>query len=118
MAYQYAWMRLILVQKEPNGYRWISCTYANTKTIKLNCSLPVGKFVLILIPEWEAKAYDFHLVCKSTVPVTLERKGKEEHPSILEDSCMDLAQRYGHMVQVNRSICSYHFIEPNLGFAI
>lgn len=31
---------------------------------------------------------------------------------------MDVAQRYGKMVQVNKNICSYHFIEKNIGFII
>jgi hypothetical protein len=31
---------------------------------------------------------------------------------------MDIAQRLGKMVQVNKNICSYHFIERNIGFII
>ena len=31
---------------------------------------------------------------------------------------MDLAQRNGKLVQINRNICSYHYIEKNLGLII
>jgi hypothetical protein len=31
---------------------------------------------------------------------------------------MDLAQRYGKMVQINKNICSYNFIDKNIGFVI
>ncbi len=31
---------------------------------------------------------------------------------------MDIAQRLGKRVQVNKNICSYHFIERNIGFII
>jgi hypothetical protein len=31
---------------------------------------------------------------------------------------MDIAQCKGRLVQVNRNICSYHFIEPTLGLII
>ena len=71
MAYRYAWIRVVLVQKEPSGYRWVTCAYANNKTIKLSCSLPAGKFVVIIMPEWEVKPYDFHLIWKGTIPITL-----------------------------------------------
>ena len=118
MTYQYAWMRVILVQKEPTGYRWVACAYNNSKTVKLTCSLPAGRFVVIIMPEWNEKPYDFHFIYKGTIPITIRREKREEYGNIVEDSCMDLAQRYGHLVQVNRSICSYHFLEPYLGFAI
>ena len=31
---------------------------------------------------------------------------------------MDLAQRLGRMVQVNKNICSYHYIEKTMGLII
>ena len=31
---------------------------------------------------------------------------------------MDLAQRYGKMVQINKNICSYNLIDKNIGFVI
>ena len=31
---------------------------------------------------------------------------------------MDLAQRFGKLVQVNKNICSYHFIEKTVGLII
>ena len=31
---------------------------------------------------------------------------------------MDVAQREGKLVQVNNSICSYHYIEKNIGLII
>jgi hypothetical protein len=31
---------------------------------------------------------------------------------------MDLAQRYGRLLQINKNICTYNYIEKNIGFII
>ena len=31
---------------------------------------------------------------------------------------MDLAQRFGKLAQISKNICSYHYIEKNIGFVI
>lgn len=31
---------------------------------------------------------------------------------------MDLAQRFGQLVQINRSLCSYHYIDRTAGLII
>ncbi len=45
-------MRLILVEKENKGYRWIGGAYSNNKSTKLTAVLTPGEYVVIMIPEW------------------------------------------------------------------
>lgn len=73
---------------------------------------------MIMMPEWNDKAFDFNLIFKGTTETFFERKAYELYPNIVEESCMDIAQRWGKMVQVNKNICSYHYIERNLGLII
>ncbi len=110
LTYDYAWIRVILVQKEADSYRWIGAAYSNGKITKISASLTAGEYVVILMPEWKDKPYDFNLVFRGTCETFFERKPYELYRNILEESCMDLAQRLGKLVQVNKNICSYHYI--------
>jgi hypothetical protein len=60
-------MRLILVQQESSGYRWIASTYSNHKSIKISVDLTPGNYILIIMPEWNEKRYDFHLMFYGTI---------------------------------------------------
>jgi hypothetical protein len=111
-------MRLVLVQRDTTGYRWITAAYANSKTIKLSALLTPGHYILIILPEWKQKRYDFQLMYFGTSAARFERRPYEPFRNILQESCMDLAQRFGRMAQINRNLCSYHHIERTLGFII
>jgi hypothetical protein len=111
-------MRLVLVQQESSGYRWITSTYSNHKTIKLAANLIPGSYILIIIPEWLQKKYDFQLMYFGTSAASFERRSYDQHKNIIQECCMDLAQRYGKITQINKNLCSYHFIERNIGFII
>lgn len=111
-------MRVILVQQESSGYRWITAAYSNHKTVKLSAALTPGNYIIIILPEWRNKKYDFQLMYFGTTPANFERKSYETHKNIIQESCMDLAQRYGKIAQINRNLCSYHYLERNIGFII
>lgn len=37
---------------------------------------------------------------------------------LIEKGCLDLAQRYGELNQINKFICSYNYITENVGLII
>jgi hypothetical protein len=59
-------MRVILVKKEGNSYCWIAGAYTNKKTTMIEASLGAGEYIVILMPEWPEKAFNFNLVFKGT----------------------------------------------------
>ncbi len=111
-------MRLILVQQETSGYRWIESAYSNHKTVKISTTLNPGKYILIIMPEWGHKKYDLNLMFNGTTNAIFERQPYEFHKNIIEESCMDLAQRFGKLAQISKNICSYHYIQRDIGFVI
>jgi hypothetical protein len=42
LTYSYMWVRVLLVQREYDGYRWIEGGYANSKSIRFHCALTAG----------------------------------------------------------------------------
>ena len=84
LSYEYSWMRLILVQVERNGYRWISCAYGDKKSVKIGCFLEAGNYALIILPEWKTKPYDLTLTYKGTAQTVIEKKPCALYKGILE----------------------------------
>jgi hypothetical protein len=70
------------------------------------------------LPEWDSKPYDLNLTLFSNLETRIERKTYTDHPHIIEESCMDLAQRKGRLIQINSNICAYNFIDYKTGFII
>jgi len=66
LTYEYAWMRVILVQKENNSFRWVKGAYSNKKSAKIAVSLTPGQYVVIILPEWPEKPQNFNLIFKGT----------------------------------------------------
>ena len=48
----------------------------------------------------------------------LERKNYRDYQNILMESAMDLAQQHGRLNQINKNICSYNYIDHELGLII
>jgi hypothetical protein len=42
----------------------------------------------------------------------------QQHPSILTETCIDIAQRFGLFRQVNKSLCSYSLVDRSNGFIL
>ena len=42
----------------------------------------------------------------------------EKHPQILTETCMDIAQRFGELRQLNTRLCSYRLVDQKNGFII
>lgn len=47
------WIRMMLVQREFDGYRWIEGGYCNAKSVTLASSLSPGEYYLLIMPEWK-----------------------------------------------------------------
>lgn len=60
-GYKYVWMRVILVLKDFDGYRWIDGVYNNEKSLHLKCMLEPGEYFIIIMGEWEKKVFDVTL---------------------------------------------------------
>lgn len=60
LKYDYMWMRVLLVQREFGGYRWIEGSYSGGKTVVLATNLSPGEYYLLLMPEWK-KTQNFEL---------------------------------------------------------
>ena len=77
-------MRMILVMKEPTGYRWVGAQYEKRKIVKIDRELEAGEYFVIVIPEWTIKPYDLKLSLFSNTSTVIERKSYENHSRIIE----------------------------------
>lgn len=67
------------MQKEFNGgCRWIDGRYDNQKSMTIDVDLEPGEYYIIVIPEWQQRAYDLSLVVRTKLPTRLDRKNYEE----------------------------------------
>jgi len=66
-AYEYMWVRVILVQREfDGGCRWIMGKYSNHKSINLETVLTPGDYFLVVMPEWkDTHCHELHLFAHS-----------------------------------------------------
>ena len=73
MKYQYSWLRFVLLQKEINddGFRWIDGRYDQQKSLTIDGELTAGEYYALVIPEWEGKVFDLHLILRSKNPIRL-----------------------------------------------
>lgn len=68
-----------MLEKEigDQGYRWIDGRYDNQKSMTIDCELKKGEYYLVIIPEWESRAYDLNLIIRAQLPTRIERKPYE-----------------------------------------
>ena len=71
-----------------------------------------------MIVEWEKRAYNVCLSYNGTSCITFERKVIKEVPNLLEETCADIAQRFGEFKQLSPNLCSYRYADPQLGLLI
>ncbi len=118
LDYHYMWVRVLLVQREFNGYRWIEGRYSSAKSITLSASLAQGNYYLIIMPEWK-QAQNFELTLlvwgNHHVGIEKEKGGCEE---MVEQACMDLAQRKGRINQLSPTLCSYNYVCARTGLLV
>lgn len=72
-GYEYAWMRLMVVMKDIDGYRWISGAYEKKKVLNCNCVLNGGEYYLVVMGDWKKKVYDVTLNYQGNADIQLER---------------------------------------------
>ena len=68
--------------------------------------------------DWRQKAFEMTLNLQSEQPIEIVREPSGNHPLILQEVCVDLAQRFGSFRQINRNLCSYCYIDKTNGFII
>ena len=70
------------------------------------------------MPEWGEKVYDLALAYHGNSAIKIEKKLFKDYQNIITEGCMDLAQRYGQLKQINPNICTYNYIHKKLGLII
>lgn len=118
--YKYIWIRMLLIMKESDkNYRWIGGVYKNCKNARLSVCLEPGEYYIVLIPEWEGnKGFDYNVIFHGNTKCVFERKPFKGNEHVITEAAMDVAQRNGFLKQLNQNICTYSFIERNVGFII
>jgi hypothetical protein len=112
------WVRVLLIQREFNGYRWIEGKYSNSKSISLHSSLSQGEYYLLIMPEWkETQNFELTLLVWGNHHIAIERE-KGSCEEMIEQACMDLAQRKGKINQLSSTLCSYNYVCPKTGMII
>lgn len=112
---------MILLQKEyeDNGYRWINGEYAQKKGISFSHWLEAGQYWMMVEPEWrQTSPSELQVMIYGPRECEVGRVVYRGEEKILESGCMDLAQRYGELNQINKYICSYNFITEKVGLII
>ena len=108
-GYEYAWMRMIIAVKDLDGFRYIDGSYSNEKVLSVRCALNPGEYYAIIMGDWKKRVLDVTLNYQGNVEVELTRESLSIHPKILEETCKDMAQRFGKFKQLTKSICSYQY---------
>ena len=52
-GYQYVWMRIMLIAKDLDGYRYINSAYGNDKIVYIENMLPPGEYFVLIYGEWD-----------------------------------------------------------------
>lgn len=60
-GYEYCWMRVLLVCKDIDGYRYINGAYNNSKIVTISATLSPGEYFVLVNGEWGKKVYDVTL---------------------------------------------------------
>jgi hypothetical protein len=118
-GYDYVWARLMLMTRDgSNGYRWIAGKYQKARSVSLTCLLEPGEYFLLVAGDWKNRAFEMVLNYQGSEEVEISRDTFEQHPKIITETCVDIAQRFGIFKQLNRNICSYRLLDRTNGFII
>lgn len=109
---------MIIAMKEAEGIRWVKGTYAKKKCVQLSCILDPGQYYVMIMVDWGPRVYDLHLNYSGNSEISFERVRHTEHTSILTDTCVDLAQRFGEFEQISNNLCSYRHCDTAQGLVI
>ena len=68
------WVRVLLVQREFNGYHWVDGVYSKGKSAVLEASVTAGEYYLLIMPEWNPEInYELSLLLWGSHIVRIER---------------------------------------------
>jgi hypothetical protein len=111
---------LLLLQREgQHGFRWISGEYAQRKAISFVQFLEPGEYWLLIEAEWRANSpSELALHLYSREELAVERAAYRPEERVVESACLDLAQRFGELNQINKYICSYNYVTERVGLII
>lgn len=75
---------------------------------------------MIIMPEWrQTHCHELTMFLWSNHhKIIVEKQKYDPDERMIEKACMDLAQRKGKLSQVNAFICSYNYLNENVGMII
>ena len=111
-------MRLIIVVKDVDGYRFINGCYGKGKFLSCSCVFNPGEYYIFVMGDWNKKVFDVTLNYQGNSEIEIERESMNKHPDIIQEIGTDLAQRFGVCEQMNKNICCYQYIDTQNGLII
>lgn len=72
-GYDYTWIRLLLVQKDLDGYRYVGGVYGKDKIVYLDANLNPGEYFVLVYGDWNKKVYDITLNYQGNVETVIKR---------------------------------------------
>lgn len=66
-------MRIILVSKDIDGYRYIKGAYLKQKSVFLSCALSPGEYFVMVCGDWGDKVYEVTLNYQGNIEINMKR---------------------------------------------
>lgn len=111
-------MRLLVVCKDLEGYRYINGVYGREKVVHVSCHLSPGEYFILVCGDWSKKVYDVTLNYQGSLETEIKREPITKYPNIIDETCRDIAQRFGTFLQINKNVCSYQYCDKLNGLFI
>jgi hypothetical protein len=82
--------------------------------------LEPGEYYIVILPDWTVDSMgELTLMAYSRVePLELHNCSDSRVEGIIEKGCYDYVQRIGKMLQINKWICTYVFVDIDAGLMI
>ena len=72
-GYEYCWMRIMLVCKDLEGYRYINGAYSKNKVVYIDSHLSPGEYFILVCGDWVKKVYDVTLNYQGSLETQIRR---------------------------------------------
>lgn len=83
-GYSYCWMRIMLVCKDIDGYRYIAGAYNNAKSVGISAMLNPGEYFVLVCGDWGGKVYDVTLNYQGNAEVEIRRAQLARYPDLVD----------------------------------
>ena len=68
--------------------------------------------------DWRERVFEMYLNYQGSQEIEFQRESIDKYPNMVSEVCVDLAQRFGTLRQINRNLCSYSLSVRKNGFLI